>query len=400
MRTIRLDNLKKRLISPYVAMVAVIISYCIKFFFKMKIGLIIHSPMLVGDAMHQLGDILQALIVIITVHYSRKPSEDYDFGRRTVQSIFSFMVGISLCLSAFYIVYHSVGQLFSSASPELLMNAEYLWFLMPLTLGSAALSLIGYFQQYVGSITGDSAVESDGKETCGDGRVELGTAIVIALEYISRAPRLEYIGGIVISGIVLHTAYGILAQAWPELSKKSIGLVHKKAIEKIVQETHGVNLTGIKTFLGGLDKAICILKLESQGSIEATYHIKHTVVARIARYLKSVGFKDAEYFVRFDPVITVPERHVYLLIKRGSFCLIAPTLTEATHMRICDIESGNCVRAFDEPLDSDVIKQLVGHQVCKVYSFSASSLNAQLFEGAQIAHDTALSYLPINLDIG
>ncbi len=369
--------MNRRLYSPYLVMTIVISMYVVKVCAKLSIASVVHSPVLAGDGLHNLADIAQALIVILTVFYARQPSDAYPFGRKSAESLLSLFIVAGLLFTAGVLVLNSIDKLLGLEldlphflkTEKLAIQPQYLWVLIAITLGSFLLSLIvSRYQVTAGKATGDGAVVSDGQETLGDGWIELATFFGVIGEYLWHIAWLEYVLSLVVAGLIIRTAYEIGAPAKAELLKKSIGREYEDEITRIVNSGRGARLLELKTFRVGSSTAICILKIETDAqTAEAMYYQKHGFVARIVAYLKSAGFTDADYYVRFEHKVGSEERYAYGIIKTKGAIVIAPALKDATHFRICDVMHGKCIRAFDEEKQPDPVKQLTDHKVSTCY---------------------------------
>ena len=101
--------MKRFVTSPFTVMVLVLVMYIVKVAVKLSVGGYVNSPMITGDGWHNVADIFEALVVIGALVISRLPkSEDYQFGRMGIESLFSVLVGGWLCIMALNIGAHSV----------------------------------------------------------------------------------------------------------------------------------------------------------------------------------------------------------------------------------------------------------------------------------------------------
>ncbi|MBI5153266.1 MAG: cation transporter [Parcubacteria group bacterium] len=96
-------------LSPYFVMSIVLLMYFAKVVTKIGVGTHIHSPVITGDGYHNVADIFQAFLVIVVILYARMPhGDEYPFGRKNVESIFSFAVGLLLCVTAFQLAFQCI----------------------------------------------------------------------------------------------------------------------------------------------------------------------------------------------------------------------------------------------------------------------------------------------------
>ena len=346
--------IRKFLASPYVVMAVVLAMYLLKVTAKLSIGQMVNSPMITGDGWHNVADIFEACIVIATIWFSRLPASDtYPLGRRNIESLFSVVVGVFLVVMAGKIMVTSVLCLVSvlqGKPAELLMGPHLAPWVMGVTGGSALLSLlVSRYQIRVGKKSGHEALVADGQETASDGRIELATFVGVLGQYIFGAPWLEYPFALLVAFLMVHTGWEIFSRGMGALLQRTIGLRHEAAIKNIVQAMYGVtDVAQIKSFRTG-NKVILILKVISISHTQPRVArlMKEAMASHIADYLRSQGFDDGEFFIRFDSPQNGFHRRAILLSYEGGHARIANSITTASHVAICDIEHGHLTRATE-----------------------------------------------------
>ncbi len=311
--------------TAYGVMTVVLSMYVVKTIAKIVIGLAICSSMITGDGIHNVSDIVTAVFVIITVWISRLPEDaEYPFGRRSIESVLSVLVGVVLGAAAFGVFIEALVGLLSQVPAwdaklraamgglpgfmqlpvhhPLTLTPTLLPWVIGITGVSAVLSfLVSRYQISVGRSTGQESIVADGKETKSDGILEAGTLLGIVLVRLTDRPWIEQICSLGVVFLMGQTAYEIVSRGWGGLMQRSIGLEHDCRLKEICLETPGVSgVAELKTFRVG-SMAIVNIKLFSALTTEGCRSLKHGLVAKLVEYLKSQDFNEAKFHVRFDP---------------------------------------------------------------------------------------------------
>lgn len=348
--------IRKILASPYGVMAVVLCMYVMKVTSKLTIGDWVNSPMIIGDGWHNAADIFEACVVIATIWFSRRPaSEEYPLGRKNVESLFSVAVGTFLIGMGAKIGLTSLSSLWNvlNGQPvDLIMGSHLAPWVMSVTGGSALLSLVvSRYQIRVGKKTGHEALVADGEETASDGRVELTTFAGVCGQYLFQAPWIEYPFALVVAGIMLHTGREILDRGMGALLQRTIGREQEQAIRRIVGGMYGVKgVAQLKTFRVG-NKAVIILKVLTRAHPQAQRFMKEVMARQIADYLRTQGFGDGEFFIRFDPPSSHFHRRAVLLDSRR---LVAGSSAVAATVLICDVEHDRVTRATEHMVSGDL----------------------------------------------
>lgn len=388
-----------RIYSPYTVMIIVVIMYVVKVVCKLSIGLHINSPMITGDGFHNISDIVQALFVIVAVAVSRMPpSEKYPFGRKNIESIFSVIVGVSLCVMALKIGWESIkilsqyiGVLLGMVHPfesPLKMGNQYVTWVVAITLGSTLLSVIvGRFQIQAGKAAGHEALMSDGKETLSDGRIEAATFIGIVGEYLFHAPWIEYPFAIVVAGLMIHTGIEISLYGYRALLQRTIGRTHDQAMKAIIVAMPGVaDVADLKSFRVG-PKAIVIAKVLTHADAHASRLLKRGIATHVTTYLHEQEFTEAELFIRFDRPDPKRERRAVAVRSDANQRCVATSLEDATHIIVCDMEFDCVSRATVHEINTlevSILEFLYTKKVVSLLLFARSPSDQLLFQKSSI----------------
>lgn len=389
-----------RIFSPYTVMSIVVIMYVVKVACKLTLGLHIHSPMITGDGFHNISDIVQALFVIVAVAVSRMPASDkYPFGRKNIESIFSVVVGVSLCAMALKIGWESLVIFFQyirvflgyipAFEPHLKMGSAYVGWVISVTLGSALVSLaVGNFQIKAGRAAGHDALVADGKETLSDGRIEVATFIGILGEYLFHAPWIEYPFAIFVAVLMIHTGIEITLHGYRALLQRTIGSEHDQAIKELIRVMPGVvEVADLKSFRVG-PRAIVITKVVTHAEARASWLLKRSIAKHITMYLREQDFLESELFIRFDrPDPKRERRAIAVWWDAAGHRRVATSLDDATHLIICDMEFDGISRATVHEiatLQGSILEFLRVKKVASLHLFAPSANDHLLFQGSGI----------------
>ncbi|MCX6778882.1 MAG: cation diffusion facilitator family transporter [Candidatus Magasanikbacteria bacterium] len=393
------------LFSPYVVMLLITAMYIAKVFAKVGIGNWVNSPVLTGDGLHNLSDIVEAVLVIMSVYISRLPkSDNYPFGRKNVESLMVLAIGLSMFgLTLQIISKSSIGilQFFPEADTwirgylelptyePLLMGPDYFWWVFGVTAGSVALSgIMGTYQIRVGKERNHPSLIADGQETYSDGRIETTTLVGILSEYYFQAPWIEYILGLGVAALVAKTGCEMFLRGWRALLQRSIGKETEDKIKEIALRVEGVSAVDkLITFSVG-SSAICIITVISRARANMIKHIRRTTEDRLSRYLKEASFSGSEIYVRLQMPDPSFYRVAEAITKEDGNLSVAGSLSTATHIRVYDIEREKPVRATDEPITGltleDVVKLLKRKRVTTFSIFFEDPTLEQAVVGAGI----------------
>ena len=89
--------------SPFVVQWVAICQYLLKAFLKIVIGGVVASAMIRGDGFHNLGDIGQALTIMIGVWLKRQDWKGYPYKLKEIESILTVGIGVLLAITGFKI---------------------------------------------------------------------------------------------------------------------------------------------------------------------------------------------------------------------------------------------------------------------------------------------------------
>jgi len=201
---------------------------------KITAGLLLASPVLLADGVHNAGDIIATVAALTSSMISNKPAdEDHPYGHGKAEVVASAFVAVILALAAFWIAYQSIRAMFEPPGAE---N----W----LALGAAALSLVWKQALYVytlrvGKATNSKSVLATAYDHLAD--VYASLAAVLGIGLAMSGERFDWawaaygdpIAGIIVSLLVLKLAYEMGREAVNVLMEHNVDpdkLAHYEAL--------------------------------------------------------------------------------------------------------------------------------------------------------------------------
>ena len=175
------------------------------FVIKFVIGTIVHSVSIQADGVNNLTDAGSNIISILSFHFANKPADkDHPFGHERTETIASLFVGILILVLGFETVKGSISKVIHPGSIDFRLASVII----------LLVSIIVKFWMYTynkklsktydSSLLEASALDSI-SDVCGTMAVLVSTLLSHVLHF-----NLDGYMGIVVSGIILYGAYGLL----------------------------------------------------------------------------------------------------------------------------------------------------------------------------------------------
>ena len=175
------------------------------FVIKFVIGTIVHSVSIQADGVNNLTDAGSNIISILSFHFANKPADkDHPFGHERTETIASLFVGILILVLGFETVKESISKVIHPESIDFRLASVII----------LLVSIIVKFWMYTynkklsttydSSLLEASALDSI-SDVCGTMAVLVSTLLSPVLHF-----NLDGYMGIVVSGIILYGAYGLL----------------------------------------------------------------------------------------------------------------------------------------------------------------------------------------------
>lgn len=401
------------LFSPMFAVGVGGVGYLIKAVAKIAVGVAIASPMVTGDGFHNLADLLQAAALALSVYIaSRPPTVRYPWGRRNIEWFTQLGVGLMLFVAAGKFIFDCVlgGLSYWPAADAALrdlmpglphteavrLDGGLFPVVVAVTfLGFVSSVLVSRYQLAVGKRHRSASLIAGAEEMRSDGWIEFVTFAGIVIQRITGWHFLEYPLGILVSLVVLHTACKLASRGWRVLLQCSLGDDNESAIRLACAQVAGVEaVSKLKTFQSG-DTAVVIVTVESLAEGQTLHYLEKAINQAIVKSLMTpdAAFKHADVHVTMSRPDARRHRIAFALIVRGETRLIAPSLSGATHLAVCDVEYGNPQRTKVQPIEGDPVHLLLDKRVTTVFSFDPTEAErAALTREAQARLDSSEYY--------
>jgi len=423
-----ITTLRSRLQNPFFVMTIVVAMFVLKASIKIWVGLQVNSPMIMGDGLHNVADIVESALVIVVLIISTRPrSQEYSLGRGNAEFFATLAVAVMLGFVAFEFVvrsiaglalhFHWLGSGFAAAGDLLrhvwvvgpwlverltvkdIAPTEITGPMFPWVFGITLLSLVlsrlaSHAQIKVGRNTGHAIVEAAGQETKSDSRVEMVTLVGIICEKLfTGLPWLEYAFALVVALVVARTAVDLFMESIRALCAKSIGLEIDEHLRGMCLKLHGVaEVASLGTFRVG---PLGVVKVTLHTMLDAAIPaLTEAVETQLRHYVITQGFLECQVDVTIKRPGADRHRIAYAVCcSRGEFQTIAATLESATHIVVVDIEYGEIDRATLHPLPKDVHAFLLLKHVRTVYVFDVQSQQAS-WDHKDVELQGSASYIP------
>lgn len=175
------------------------------FVIKFMIGTIVHSVSIQADGVNNLTDAGSNIISILSFHFANKPADkDHPFGHERTETIASLFVGILILVLGFETAKESISKVIHPGSIDFRIASVII----------LLISIIVKFWMYAynkklsktydSSLLEATALDSI-SDVCGTTAVLVSTLLSPVLHF-----NLDGYMGIVVSGIILYGAYGLL----------------------------------------------------------------------------------------------------------------------------------------------------------------------------------------------
>ncbi len=396
--------------TAYGAMSIIVVFNVVKVIAQYVVGAyIVSSAMLVGNAWHNTGDVVEGLSIMVVMFLGYLAHtllmRRFPFGLKKLEEVAMLVIGVGLCYVATKFLLGSIYGLWAwvPGQEEWLSHTwlaswqfsglptidEHIGLVCAVVLGSAVCSVIvGRHQIAVGRRQKRQILIADGKETISDSIVEFGMLAGVLLVYFSGQPRAEYIASGVIALKLLHT--GIYELAWKSGQSLLGGAIEREledGIRQVVMSFRGIDrVAELKTFRIGAD-AYVILKLETSWGIRvaAQTRIKRVLEEQIAEFLEEHETGVEKINVRFDPSNGDSLRVIIPLCepaRNADDCSVCGSLEEATYFCKVDFAGGKVDKAEDDSLAeagaADVRTYLSRKHVRQVWTSGYSPTDAAL----------------------
>ncbi len=175
------------------------------FLSKYLIGLMVGSVAIKGDAVNNLTDSMSNIVSILSFRISEKPADkEHPYGHERTETIAALFMGFLIVYLGLEMLRQSIAKIIHPG------EVHFEWAAVVVLLISIAVKLYMYaYNHKYGKIYGSSLLEANALDSRND---VCGTVLVLASTLIS--PLIHYdldgVMGVVVSGIIFYSAWGLL----------------------------------------------------------------------------------------------------------------------------------------------------------------------------------------------
>ena len=206
--------------------------------FKLIAGVLGQSAAMIADGIHSLSDLLTDAVVIIFMKLSSRPQdEDHDYGHGKYETLATAIIGMALFVVGLGICYGGVVKIWTALQGGQLEQPG--WIALVAALLSIALKEWCFqFTMRTGRAIQSETVMANAWHHRSDALSSVGTAIGIG-GAIALGPSwavLDPIAAVIVSVLIVITAWKLMANALGELLERSLPEAMEKDIEHTVIE--------------------------------------------------------------------------------------------------------------------------------------------------------------------
>lgn len=193
------------------------------------------SVALLADTVHNLGDALNSIPLLIAFYLARRlATRRYTFGYGRAEDVAGILIVVSIAFSAGYILYESLTRLIN---PEPL--TQLIWVAAAAVVGFVGNELVALMQINVGKQIGSDAMVADGQHARVDGLTSLAVLGAVFGTWIG-LPILDPIIGIVIGIAIVGITWNAIKAVWFRLMD-AVDPAIVDRLEATAQAVEGVN---------------------------------------------------------------------------------------------------------------------------------------------------------------
>jgi cation diffusion facilitator family transporter len=181
------------------------------------------SVALLADTVHNLGDALNSVPLLVAFYLARRAAtRRYTYGFGRAEDLAGVLIVVSIAFSAGYILWESVQKLID---PQPLSNLP--WVAAAALIGFVGNELVAEMQIRVGKRIGSDAMIADGQHARIDGLTSLAVLIAVLGTAIG-LPILDPIVGIIIAIAIVGITWNAITVVWYRLMDAvDPGLIHR-----------------------------------------------------------------------------------------------------------------------------------------------------------------------------
>lgn len=276
---------------------------------KLIVGLLVGSVSIISEAIHSSMDLLASGIALFAVKTSDlPPDQEHPYGHGRVENISSAAEAILIFIAGCWIIYESIHKIIH---PE---PMQWIGLGVLIMLISSMFNLFVASRLFkIGHKTNSPALLGDAWHLLTD--VWTSAAVMIALAIVWTGvhflPQYDFhivdpLAGILVSLIIIHTAYKLIRQAINELMDIRLPAEEEKLIQEHVQALKPITrgFHKLKTRSVGNRRYIEFhLKVDGNMSVSKAHNLSHQIQNSIEEHLKNCSIT-----IHFEPCSNCSEQ--------------------------------------------------------------------------------------------
>lgn len=274
--------------------------------FKLIAGVVGQSAAMIADGIHSLSDLLTDAVVIIFMKLSSRPQdEDHDYGHGKYETLATAIIGMALFVVGLGICYGGVVKIWTALQGGQLGQPG--WIALVAALLSIALKEWCFqFTMHTGRAIESETVMANAWHHRSDALSSVGTAIGIG-GAIALGPSwavLDPIAAVIVSVLIVITAWKLMANALGELLERSLPEAMEKDIEHtVIEDPRLSDIHHLRTRRIGSHIAID-MHVRLPGSL--TLAEAHNIVSSAEKRLRDRFGKGTFISIHMEPVKEEP----------------------------------------------------------------------------------------------
>ncbi len=270
--------------------------------FKFVAGIVGNSSAMIADAIHSLSDFLTDIIVILFVGISAKPQDaSHDYGHGKYETIASFIIGIALLLTAFYIVGSGANKIWLWWNGIDIVAPEGIALVAAL-FSIAIKELLYRYTAAQGNRLESQVMISNAWHHRSDALSSIGVAIGIggAMLLGQKWTILDPLASVLVGGLLMRVAYQLLKTTTDELTECSLPEnIENEIIETIETVPNVSNTHNLHTRKLGNRIAI-EAHIRMDGSL--TLNAVHDATTKVEENLKKRFGNQTHIIIHMEPL--------------------------------------------------------------------------------------------------
>lgn len=317
---------------------------------KIGVGLLIASPLLVGDGVHNIGD-TGVLVAAYWVDWFIRNRGENMYGKDNLPAVFQLVIAGLMGFLACLIARSSFLGLLSGETPRTL-DASSLLIVGTAIAVSVLISITASAYQIRSRVP---TLVAAGTEMRGDALIECSILLGFVGEYFWNAPRVEYFAGLCVVLLIGKTAWKMGIEAWNCLFQVSISEAFEEGVRSLVLSTYGVDeIEKLETYPSLLKGVRIKVWVCTRGGSGTNEDLKFALKKRLCDYALRNGYPNCDPDVFFARSNSRWHRVAYAVVENDGCVIVASDFNRATQLRVCDVEYGEVAMAWDVEMPESI----------------------------------------------